>query len=151
MSSILFHSWQELPIHLIAIKNRAKLETFLMDWDVMNELFDMDYSFRLLKYWRQVFPALVAVSTAWAIHVSRAVKQTGCVCVWPFAGFWFWETGGVLHHPHQQLCQHVQSWCSRPGSTIWACSQNLVSAHTSQTHTHCDEPKVPCTWHGSMY
>ena len=45
---------QELPIHLIAVKNETDLKTFLTDWDVFDQLYSDDYSAKLLEYWRKV-------------------------------------------------------------------------------------------------
>ena len=45
---------QELPIHLLAINDLERLQTFLTNWSVFDELYREGYSSTLLKYWRQV-------------------------------------------------------------------------------------------------
>ena len=45
---------QELPVHLLAIEDVGRLEEFLTDWSVFDELYKEGYSSTLLKYWRQV-------------------------------------------------------------------------------------------------
>ncbi|XP_071485074.1 telomerase protein component 1-like [Diadema antillarum] len=44
---------EELPIHLIAVEDRSRLQEFLLDWSVFDHLYREDYSSTLLKYWQQ--------------------------------------------------------------------------------------------------
>ena len=44
---------KELPFHLIAIKDRTRLEKFLTRWDIFDELYDFNYSMKLLAFWRK--------------------------------------------------------------------------------------------------
>lgn len=48
---------EELPIHLLAIRDLDRLQKFLTDWSVFDSLYNEDYSTVLLKYWREGFGA----------------------------------------------------------------------------------------------
>nr|XP_054764277.1 telomerase protein component 1-like isoform X2 [Lytechinus pictus] len=48
---------EELPIHLLAIQDKNRLQKFLTDWEVFDNLYNEDYSTVLLKYWREGFGA----------------------------------------------------------------------------------------------
>lgn len=39
---------------MIAIEDRDRLESFLTQWTVFDELFNDEYSYKLLIFWRQV-------------------------------------------------------------------------------------------------
>ena len=48
------HGVQELPIHLIAIGAKERLEAVLVDWQMFDMLYDDVFSSKLIGYWRQV-------------------------------------------------------------------------------------------------
>ncbi len=47
-------SLQEYPTQLIQINDHDRLEKFLVEWNVFDELFDIEFSGALIKYWRLV-------------------------------------------------------------------------------------------------
>lgn len=52
---------QELPTHLLAIKDITRLKKFLTSWAVFDILYNEDYSTVLLKHWREVLFACTVV------------------------------------------------------------------------------------------
>ena len=54
LSPLTFVDLQEYPIQLIFISDHSRLEKFLVNWEVFDELFDIEYSGALIKYWRIV-------------------------------------------------------------------------------------------------
>ena len=54
MNPPIFANLQEYPIQLIFIRDHSRLETFLVNWKVFDELYDIEYRGALIKYWRIV-------------------------------------------------------------------------------------------------
>ena len=46
--------FQEYPYHLIKLKDTKRLQTLLCDFKVIDRLYDVDFSDKLLKYWKTV-------------------------------------------------------------------------------------------------
>ena len=44
-----------MPVHLIAIGARERLQQFLLEWDVFDHLYNEEYSAQLMSFWRKVF------------------------------------------------------------------------------------------------
>ena len=45
---------QELPHHLVVLKDTKRLREFLCNWQTLEELYDSELSTKLFSYWRQV-------------------------------------------------------------------------------------------------
>jgi len=70
---------QEYPHHLIAIGDRARLEDFLTQWPTFDELFDDEYSYRLLVFWREV--RMAAATSKRLIQGQGVLHWSGTVTV----------------------------------------------------------------------
>ncbi|XP_077981357.1 telomerase protein component 1-like [Glandiceps talaboti] len=44
---------EEYPVHLVKINDKERLKQFLMQWPVFDNLYDEEYSSKLLYYWRK--------------------------------------------------------------------------------------------------
>ncbi len=49
-----YFNLQELPGHLIALKDEKRLAAFLSDWEMFDELYDEEFSTKLIRFWTKV-------------------------------------------------------------------------------------------------
>ena len=77
MNLLIFANLQEYPIQLIFIRDHSRLETFLVNWKVFDELYDIEYSGALIKYWRivSVFEFSVHIQFPFNVYAVNNLKK----------------------------------------------------------------------------
>ncbi len=74
---------QEYPLQLISIRDNDRLEKFLVNWNVFDELFDIEYSGLLINYWRTVSKMFIALvlflfSASFRSHIKLLIPCELC-------------------------------------------------------------------------